>query len=299
MKLEGKTDEEIECYLQLTYLNRPDNYFKLVRDITNYLVNSYQQPITFLSGISETDFVIRSLALARADEDNEVLVLSVDTDYLVLLSDVEHAYLKKIQTNERRVLYPYEIWREALGEELAFEQIVKLAIVFGCDYNEHSGLITLDTKDVNKNKNNVTALLKSYEETTAHFKTTRLKKIKDALNKISKPNNDDNNDEQSSMSTLDLLVENNFREIYEIYCNWEFNTDFMRYITQPARDNYLKELITNFANKYISETNTKLYESELLVVNNLDEYIDNIINNDVNDIADDNTNNECLLSDDE
>ena len=78
---------------------------------------------------SETDFVIRSLAFTRADEDNEVLVLSVDTDYLVLLSDVEHAYLKKIQLTEKKILYPYEIWRETLGVELTFEQIVKLAII--------------------------------------------------------------------------------------------------------------------------------------------------------------------------
>lgn len=294
MKLDGKTDEEIECYLQMTYLNRPDNYFKLVKDVTNYLVYTTQIPITFLSGVSETDFVIRSLAFTRADEDNEVLVLSVDTDYLVLLSDVEHAYLKKIQLTEKKIMYPYAIWRETLGVELTFEQIVKLAIIFGCDYNEHSGLIILDAKDVNKNINNTTALLKSYDESSAHFGSTRLKKIKDALKKINKNNNQE-------LTTLDLLVDDNFKEIYEIYCNWEYNTDFVRYnhrhstnvgvLTGGDQQNYFKELMTNFAKKYTSETCNKLYSAESVVVVNIDEYIDEIIseNNKMEEV--------CLLDD--
>ena len=279
MKLDGKTDEEIECYLQMTHLNRPDNYFKLVKDVTNYLVHTTQFPVTFLSGVSETDFVIRSLAFTRADEENEVLVLSVDTDYLVLLSDVEHAYLKKIQLTEKKIMYPYEIWRETLGVELTFEQIVKLAIIFGCDYNEHSGLIILDAKDVNKNINNTNALLKSYDETSAHFGSTRLKKIKDALKKLNK--NDD-----GELTTLDLLVDDNFKEIYEIYCNWEYNTDFVRYNNTSSsgligggnQQNYFKELMTNFAKNYTSETCNKLYSAESVVVVNVDEYIDEIIN---------------------
>lgn len=287
MKLEGKTDEDIECYLQTTYLNRPDNYFKLIKDVTNYLIHTTEFPVTFLSGVSETDFVIRSLAFARADENNEVLVLSVDTDYLVLLSDVEHAYLKKIQLNEKKILYPYAIWRETLGVELSFEQIVKLAIIFGCDYNEHSGLILLDTKDVNKNINNTTALLKSYDETLAHFGSTRMKKIKDALKKIKHDNN-------QLVNTLDLLVDNNFKDIYEIYCNWEYNTDFERYnkqqnvgvLTGGSKQTYFKELITNFAERYITETNTKIRMSDLNVIDNLDEYIDTLFEED------------CLLEDD-
>lgn len=292
MKLDGKTDEEIECYLQWTYLNRPDNYFKLVKDVTNYLVHTTDFPVTFLSGVSETDFVIRSLAFTRADEDNEVLVLSVDTDYLVLLSDVEHAYLKKIQLTEKKIMYPYEIWKETLGVELSFERIVKLAIIFGCDYNEHSGLIILDAKDVNKNINNTNALLKSFEETSAHFGSTRLKKIKDALKKIK------NNDEQE-LTTLDLLVDDNFKEIYEIYCNWEYNTDFVRYNNNSSsgliggsdQQNYFKELMTNFAKNYTSETCNKLYSSESVVVANVDEYIDEIIseNNKMEEV--------CLLDD--
>lgn len=296
MKLDGKTDEEIECYLQMTYLNRPDNYFKLVKDVTNYLVHTTQFPVTFFSGVSETDFVIRSLAFTRADEDNEVLVLSVDTDYLVLLSDVEHAYLKKIQLTEKKILYPYAIWRETLGVELTFEQIVKLAIIFGCDYNEHSGLIILDAKDVNKNINNTTALLKSYDETSAHFGSTRLKKIKDALKRINKK---DIQNDNSLISTLDLLVDDNFKEIYEIYCNWEYNTDFVRYndnsssglIGGGSQQNYFKELITNFAKNYTTETCNKLYSSESVVVANVDEYIDEIIseNNKMEEV--------CLLDD--
>ena len=301
MKLDGKTDEEIECYLQWTYLNRPDNYFKLVKDVTNYLVHTTEFPVTFLSGVSETDFVIRSLAFTRADEDNEVLVLSVDTDYLVLLSDVEHAYLKKIQLTEKKIMYPYEIWKETLGVELTFEQIVKLAIIFGCDYNEHSGLIILDAKDVNKNINNTNALLKSFDESSAHFGSTRLKKIKDALKKVGININkrNDMNDEQL-VSTLDLLVDDNFKEIYEIYCNWEYNTDFVRYNHQRptnglvgggSQQNYFKELMINFAKNYTTETCNKLYSSELTVVVNVDEYIDEIIseNNKMEEV--------CLLDD--
>ena len=184
---------------------------------------------------------------------------------------------------------------------MTFEQIVKLAIIFGCDYNEHSGLIILDAKDVNKNINNTNALLKSFDESSAHFGSTRLKKIKDALKKVGININkrNDMNDEQL-VSTLDLLVDDNFKEIYEIYCNWEYNTDFVRYNHQRptnglvgggSQQNYFKELMINFAKNYTTETCNKLYSSELNVVVNVDEYIDEIIseNNKMEEV--------CLLDD--
>lgn len=284
MTVEGYTQDEIDCYLQRIHFDSPDNYFKLVKDVTNYMCYLYGNTmtkndnsdsyITFISGISETDFVIRSLAFTHADVDNEVLVLSVDTDYLVLLSDVPYVYTKKIQLNNNTIVYPFELWEQTLGVELSYDQIAKLAIIFGCDYNGHSGLITLDSKNNAKNIDMVKALLEPMDVCRNYFMKTRMKKIKDAIKEVYESNIEIDNETLA----IDYLVNLRWKTILDLYLNWEFNTDFKYYNNSLLGGNIgdnshvLTNMITNYMTKF-----DKLYDNDGNVIENQKEYIENVI----------------------
>ena len=225
MRLNGATEEEIVIKLQKTFLNSPNHHFKLVKYITDVIVNELSSEIPsikFYRSLSETDFVIRNLALVHTlRETDKVLIMSADTDYLVLTSDIENVYVKKTQHHDTKIIYPYEAWREVLGRDLTYEEVCMLGIIFGCDYNGHSGYITINKTGMDKTLEAITALFKSHKEAKSYFNSTRMRTIKTAIKNIH-----GNSDVDSFLTDL---VKVNHKHLIEIYNNWEWNSDFIPY----------------------------------------------------------------------
>ena len=224
MRLNGATEEEIIIKLQKTFLNSPNHHFKLVKYITDVVVNELSSEIPsikFYRSLSETDFVIRNLALVHTlNETDKVLIMSADTDYLVLTSDIENVYVKKTQHQDQKIIYPYEAWRQVLNRDLSYEEVCMLGIIFGCDYNNHSGYILIDKNKMDKTIEAITALFKTHKEAKSYFNGTRMRTIKSAIKEI-------NN--SSAESFLTDLVKVNHKHLIEIYNNWEWNADFIPY----------------------------------------------------------------------
>jgi hypothetical protein len=146
--------------------------------------------------------------------------MSADTDYLVLTSDIENVYVKKTQHHDTKIIYPYEAWREVLGRDLSYEEVCMLGIIFGCDYNGHSGYITINKTGMDKTLEAITALFKSHKEAKSYFNGTRMRTIKTAIKEIKNSDAD---------SFLTELVKVNHKHLIEIYNNWEWNSDFIPY----------------------------------------------------------------------
>lgn len=275
MKLEGSTDLEIEIYKQHTYMNSPNNYMKTLSAITDLVVStirsSHDNNVVFLKALSETDFVIRALChVYTLDKTQNCLVASTDTDYMVLLSDIERAYVKKIQTRETKIIQPYEAWRSVLNkDDITYEQICELAIIFGCDYNGHSSILTLDSKDTTKNPPRVQSLLLNYDDSKSFFSATRLRRIKELINKV----NPMFVNVEGSM--LDIISRNTeeIKDIMSIYVNWEYNTDFTYYddVKVDLEEVVIRHLKTIFPDL------TGIYDNDNYIVEDVSSYLKSLI----------------------
>lgn len=232
-------NEIINLFSQLDYFNNVGNYLKLIPIILHNVMKNVDN-ITFIQAISEADFVIKNLA--NIYNDHPVLIMSEDTDYILLLSDIENVYKTSIKVKQP-IYYPYEFWKEIINEQISYDKLIYITTLMGNDYVGHKTFLTMDTKNNEKNINKIKGLCNIDNHLNDDIKNSAMKKIKPILTDF-KPN---------GFSTI-KDYENIFNKLDEeynnailIYNSWIYNFNYNIIIYEK---NSFETLLENILNKY-------------------------------------------------
>ena len=252
IKLEYGCFVEEECinedmisnfYLQLDYFNNVGNYLKLMPLIINNVIKNIEN-VTFIQAISEADFVIKNLA--NFYNDHPVLVMSEDTDYFLLLSDIENAYKTSIKTKQP-IYYPYEFWKETINYNIDYEELIYIATLIGNDYVSHKSYLTMDSKNGEKNINRIKGLCNVDNHLYEDIESSRMKKIKSILQDFKPESITTTDDFQNIFNNLDQ----DYRNAIIIYESWMFNSDYaILTYNENDFDNLLEELLKKYSQQF-------------------------------------------------
>lgn len=232
----------IEIFKQLDYFNNAGNYLALTNIIIQTIILK-NEDICFIRANSEADFVIRNIAFTFQDEP--VLVMSRDTDYFILLSDITNVYKTDISLGEP-IYYPYEFWRETFNEDITYEKLSYVATLIGNDYVSHDTYLTMDAKDGVKNINRILGILNINNKYGTEIAKSRMRKIK-------KITQDFYPEEETTVEDFELIFDNleeNYNNAIKIYKSWNYNLDFT-ILTSDV--NTRETLILNMLQKYQKE----------------------------------------------
>lgn len=72
------------------------------------------------------------------------LVISDDTDYFVLFSDVSNVHCRGIRNHDVRS--PYKCWKTFLGKGYSYDAVIRASAIFGNDYTIHETIISAERK---------------------------------------------------------------------------------------------------------------------------------------------------------
>ena len=230
-------------YLQLDYFNNIGNYLKLMPLIINNVIKNIEN-VTFIQAISEADFVIKNLA--NFYNDHPVLVMSEDTDYFLLLSDIENAYKTSIKIKQP-IYYPYEFWKETINHNIGYEELIYIATLIGNDYVSHKSYLTMDPKNSEKNINRIKGLCNIDNHLYEDIESTQMKKIKSILQNFKPESITTTNDFQNIFNNLDQ----DYKDAITIYESWMFNSDYkIITYTENDFDNLLEELLKKYSQQF-------------------------------------------------
>lgn len=222
---------------QMDFYNNPKHYLMLSDLIIRMLIGKINN-VTYIKAISEADFVIKNLA--NLYNENPVLVMSKDTDYYVLLSEIPNVYKTDISLGNA-IHYPYEIWNEILNYNISQTELVYIVTLIGNDYVSHESLLSM-TEDGNKNINRIRGMLNIDNTFHSEILNSKMKKIKPLitfnLNSI------------TNRSNFDTLINNikddqlkqRYRDSIIIYESWMLNSDF---IILSTNDDEIEDLTRN------------------------------------------------------
>lgn len=134
-----KHDESFKVQMYNEYaLIHLSNYDKdIIRIVRNCMRN-----VNIIMAHREADLTIRRLVVDYCNdhEEGNVIVASADTDYFLLVGDIDRTYVmdlgKQYYLNYNTRLYrPYWLWSSILDtNDVKYELIVRLAISMGIDY---------------------------------------------------------------------------------------------------------------------------------------------------------------------
>lgn len=240
-------DEIRNLFLQLDYFNNAGNYLTLIPIILNKVMKECNN-VTFIRAKSEADFVIKNLAFVY--HTDPVLVMSEDTDYFVLLSDIENVYKTSLKRN-KPIYYPYEFWKTLLHENVTYNEIIYLVTLMGNDYVGHNVLLSLDPKNHDKNVKRVRAMLNIDNTFEDEILKSRMIKIKKVIGGF-KPKGILQRDD---LEEIFKNSDHRYKNAIDIYNNWYFNADYEIIIYD---EDELEKLIDDKLNKYQTQFG-KLY----------------------------------------
>ena len=125
------------------FVKNDTNILAFIPTVIHLVVSIFKSDddIDIIETTDEADFVIKNLAVFYGSLYNSVLVLSEDSDYFILLSDLPNVYktgIKNIKTGTRKTLPPpvynvSQLWTNYLGTS-DYNIICFVAILAGCDY---------------------------------------------------------------------------------------------------------------------------------------------------------------------
>lgn len=211
-----------DLFNQMDFYNNPKHYLMLTDLIIKMLIGKVHST-TFIKAISEADFVIKNLAASYNEQP--VLVMSRDSDYYVLLSDLKNVYKTDISIG-KAIHYPNQIWNEILGFNITQKQLSYVVTLIGNDYVGHEQLLSM-TDDTDKNINKIKGLLNISGGFKTEILKSRMKKIKSLI--TIDPNDVTTNNEFDSI--INNIEDPNLRDQYKnsiiIYDSWMLNFDFV------------------------------------------------------------------------
>ena len=235
----GKITNEMKSVIkQMNYFNNVPTQNKLMEIIIQSVyeeVKNFKLPVIMIQAISEADFVIKNIA---SYVDKPALVMSADTDYLILLADIPGVYKSEIKINAP-VYYPYLLWQNVY-HIYDINILWRIATLFGNDY-------TID-RIIAATPDNVNGLCNLFSNSEYSVKGTKIKTILKSVTLTEYIQ--DNLDEVIMNSTLkDLCLTS-----LSIYSNWLFNGKFILYNPEKTIDESIQylynELIKLFGKIY-------------------------------------------------
>lgn len=136
--------------LELNFLDEREDFLNLNIniDIKSKLYTLYAK--------DEADLVIKNISkyLTNIHDDN-ILIISKDTDYKILFSNDKNIYISDLHYNyNNKLCHPYSMWRELLNflpDEQLYDYIIRLAPIFGNDYTNCKSIINLSATTDNIN----------------------------------------------------------------------------------------------------------------------------------------------------
>lgn len=127
--------------LHLNFIDEREDYINLN---TNIDINS---KIYTVRSRSEADLIIKNIAnnLTIISPQENILIMSKDTDYKVLFADSPNVYIASLHYDYNNSLFhPYSAWRLIIPTaNNIYEYAIRFAPIFGNDYTCGKGIITL------------------------------------------------------------------------------------------------------------------------------------------------------------
>lgn len=128
------------------------NIMSVVPTIVNILANQYKNDelVTIIETQDEADFVIKNLVYIYSIFDKDVLVVSEDTDYFILLCEFQRAYkIGALQKSTAQIYNVSQLWENYLGTT-NYQEIVFVGLLAGCDYTIHKTYLAFNDKNYYK-----------------------------------------------------------------------------------------------------------------------------------------------------
>jgi len=130
-----------EIYEQSYYFVNPNNKMKLSNFVLSYIEDAR---IQIIDAKCEADLVIKNVASLNSEEIT--LIWSRDLDYYVLFADMENVYITE-SFDCVEIYNPHKCWVSALGKDITYDYIIRLAPLFGNDYTAKQKILSADKID--------------------------------------------------------------------------------------------------------------------------------------------------------
>ena len=124
------------------------NIMSVVPAIINILSEQYKNNefITIIETQDEADFVIKNLVYFYSIFDKDILIVSEDTDYFILLCEFPRAYkIGAFQKSTTKIYNISQLWENYLGTT-DYQEIIFIGILAGCDYTVHKTYLAFNDK---------------------------------------------------------------------------------------------------------------------------------------------------------
>lgn len=201
-----------------TFLNNVSNVNKIIHHVTDSL-NNENPNVKFIQAIDEADLVIKNICSKLI---GNIVVISRDTDYKILLSDLPNCYTADSNFND--IYNPYEVWKKFFNRDEIYKNntyysyIVRCSALFGNDYVGHDRNLSTPENDY------ILTVLFDDAELKEKLSHTRLINIKSLLKTCEQFSNGLLN----KLDAIDLSYRQLRNEKYQkyvsfciVYENWE------------------------------------------------------------------------------
>lgn len=212
---------------QLDYFNNTRNVNGLMPIIIS---KTFSEDVIYIYSKVEADLTMKNMCSMINTEP--VLVMSADSDFLVLLSDLINVY-NTDSTLYAPIHYPYRIWKDNFSEDVEYDKIIRLATISGNDYTCKKTILSFNMSKV-KHLLNI--------DGTFH------EIIKSSV-KIIKPLITFSPTTSTTTEQLDSIITNTnnelFRNSVEIYEHWNLNFDFSIMSPSDVDNNLITKYLNN------------------------------------------------------
>lgn len=122
------------------------NLMSVVPTIISILSNQYKdnELVTIIETQDEADFVIKNFVYLYSSFEKDILIVSEDTDYFVLLCEFPSVYkIGALQKSNKNIYNISQVWKNYLGTT-DYQEIVFIGLFAGCDYTVHKTYLTFN-----------------------------------------------------------------------------------------------------------------------------------------------------------
>ena len=255
---ETETEVLQNIFIQSFLLTNNSDLLKLSDIVFSHVKREFKEEhLHIINAIDEADLVIKNIA-NMFPFDMKILVMSMDTDYLVLFSDMPNVDVTSL-LNTNVIKNPFICWNAFLTCTYSYELIIRIAAILGNDYTVHEPLISC------KNYNDIISLLNIHNG----FESLRNNKRKKISKVIANVERFENNHILTVEEIDDIIFKWNegyFKKYYLsciIYENWKM---YGRYTEmEPQTDETIDTKIKNAMSRFmtsltLNEMKLKLYE---------------------------------------
>lgn len=234
----------------------------------------HKDGIKIVDAIDEADLVIKNIA-NEFEEDVGILILSTDTDYNILFSDMPNVDVASLMKLDN-IYNPHTCWKQILGDVFSYDVVIRFAPLLGNDYTVKENIVSA------KNYEDVISLLNVNGKFNTLKRYSR-KKIYKLVQNVKAPEG------PTDLEYLDDIIyswnSDYFKKYYIsniIYSNW---TLYNKYNILEQQDEQaindeiyvsLRKILTFCNEDYGEDETIELYEWNSNYFNNWSTFFDNL-----------------------